>query len=88
MPETFRVLVTPAGRGYLAESAAFAISAGGSTPMDAIEKARSMASEVLRDLHAKRPAWITACIQSSGTLLFITRPFSATFSDEGLPLPA
>ena len=82
MPETFRVLITPAGHGYLAENAELAISAGGSTPIAAAEKIRLMARDLLRALRLELPAWITACIQDDHSTLFVTGRFNVSLGDD------
>jgi hypothetical protein len=69
------IIVTAAGRGYLAENASLDISAGGESPLQAAEKARSMAYEVLRGCGHPMPETIIARIEEDAAVAFVRRPF-------------
>lgn len=75
MDESLRVTVSAAGRGYLAENVALSISAGGASPLEAAEKARSIAYAVLRQCREDLPATITAFIEDEHTIAVVRHPF-------------
>jgi stage V sporulation protein SpoVS len=78
--EPFRVSVIPIGRGYLAESKSFSISAGGASASEATEKARSIACEILTQYGiATMPSTIMVRIEEERYVAFVMRPFSKTF---------
>lgn len=82
--ESFCIYVTPAGNGYLAENLVLEISAGGESPMEAAEKVRTMACEVLRQTGSSMPQTIVACLEDDGAVAFVMRPFRQSLVEYGV----
>jgi hypothetical protein len=77
--EPFRVRVTAAGNGYLAEANNLDIAVGGSSPAEAAEKARAIASELMCGSHEKPPATLIVRIDVDRSIAFVMRPFGKRF---------
>lgn len=81
MTEPFRVHVIKAGTGYLAENSALAISVGGASAVEAVEKARVVALEVLAPCGPRSlPSTLMARIDRDRSIAFVTRPFHKPFA--------
>lgn len=81
MRQPFRVHVRQVGLGYLAENESLSISVGGSSAVDAAEKAREMALALITyHLREALPTALIARIDSDECVSFVMRPFDKPFS--------
>jgi hypothetical protein len=78
----FRVRISAAGNGYLAENDTLEIAAGGASIAEAGEMARTIALEVLNRLREPAPEILLARIEDPSYVAFVTRPFERQFQTE------
>ncbi len=82
MTEPFRVHVTAAGNGYLAESKNLVpLFVGGASPVEAAERARAIVSDMLKGLlRLPEPSTLIVRIDLERSVAFVMRPFAKTFN--------
>jgi hypothetical protein len=81
--DTFRLNVSPRGKGYVAKSGTPGATALGSTPEEAVESARLMALAVFGK--GPRPTTLIVYLSMPGVRTIIMQPMDRTFTLAAIP---